>query len=254
MFLYWACDLIDFNSIKTKNRGYAYILLCVDAFSKMTFVEPMKSKNAQDVEKAFAAIFKRSKQKPEKLYADKERAFISSTVQEFFDKNGVKLYHPISWLHASLAERYIRTFKSILARVLTFQGNKKWFGLEQDIANQMNNSFNRSIKMKPVEVSKKNESQVWDNLYSKYITAKPGKPKFKVGDLVRISARTLKDIFKKGYDVSWSTEIFKISEVRGLDLVPYYLLTDMNGEKIEGTYTDFDLQQVTSAEPKDGKL
>ena len=59
-----------------------------------------------------------------------------------------------------------------------------------DIVNEYNNTYHRTIKMKPVDVK--------DNIYinfKKEVNQKD--PKFKVGDNVRISK--YKNIFAKGY-------------------------------------------------------
>lgn len=235
--LMWGVDLIVCEQFKRQNGGYAYIMLAVDCFNKMVFVQKLKSKNSAHVEKALELMFKQSKRKPEKIFSDKEAAFMSKRLKEFFIKNNVQIYNSVSWLHSSIGERYLGTYRRILARIFTHNGNNKWLGLEQDVANQMNNSYNSAIRMRPADVNKKNESIVWDHLYSKYITQKPIKARFKVGDSVRISTRTLKDVFKKSYDVSWSLEVFRV-------VVPYYSLEDSNGEDIEGKYYNEDLQLV----------
>ena len=62
--------------------------------------------------------------------------------------------------------------------------------------------------MSPVEASKK---IVYYNLYSN-LKATKTKPKFKVGDTVRISKYKRKT-FDKGYALNWTEEIFNILEV-----------------------------------------
>ena len=95
-----------------------------------------------------------------------------------------------------------------------------------DIVKKYNNTYHTSIKMKPVDVK--------DNTYidfKKEINDK--KPKFKVGDYVRISK--YKNIFAKGYIPNWSEEIFIIKKIR--NTVPWtYVINDFNGEDIIGTY------------------
>ena len=68
-----------------------------------------------------------------------------------------------------------------------------------DIVNKYNNTYHSTIKMKPVDVK--------SNTYidsSKEINDKD--PKFKIGDIVRISK--YKNIFAKGYTPNWSEEVF----------------------------------------------
>ena len=59
------------------------------------------------------------------------------------------------------------------------------------------------------------------------------KPKFKVGDRVRISK--YKNIFAKGYTQNWSEEVFIVSKIKST--VPLtYVISDLNGKKIAGSF------------------
>ena len=74
-----------------------------------------------------------------------------------------------------------------------------------DIVNKCNNTYHRTIKMKPVDVK--------PSMYIDFNKEnnKEG-PKFKVGDHVRISK--YKNIFPKGYVPNWSEEVFLIIKVK----------------------------------------
>ena len=66
-------------------------------------------------------------------------------------------------------------------------------------------------------------------------------PKFKVGNHVRISK--YKNIFAKGYTPNWSEEVFLIKEVK--NRVPWtYVIIDLNGEEIIGTFYEQKLQKT----------
>ena len=88
--------------------------------------------------------------------------------------------------------------------------------------------------MKPIEVK--------DNTYidsSKEVNDKD--PKFKIGDHVRISK--YKNIFAKGYTPNWSEEVFMIKEVK--NTVPWtYVINDLNGAEIIGTFYEKELQKT----------
>ena len=59
------------------------------------------------------------------------------------------------------------------------------------------------------------------------------KPKFNVGDHVRIS--NYKNNFAKGYSQNWSEEIFVVSKIK--DTVPWtYVISDLNGEKLREVF------------------
>ena len=75
------------------------------------------------------------------------------------------------------------------------------------------------------------------------ILMKKKNPKFKVGDHVRISK--YKNIFAKGYTQNWSEEVFVVSKTK--DTVPWtYVISDLNGEKITGSFYEKELQKNKS--------
>ena len=92
--------------------------------------------------------------------------------------------------------------------------------------------------MKPIDVK--------DNTYidsKKEVNDKD--PKFKVGDHVRISK--YKNIFAKGYTPNWSEEVFIISKIK--NKVPWtYVINDLNGEEITGTFYAKELQKTNQKE------
>ena len=99
-----------------------------------------------------------------------------------------------------------------------------------------------SIKMTPVKASlKMNEKAVWMNLYGDEIS-EPIKPMFSVGDKVRITKK--KNIFEKGYTPRWSEELFTITQVQYTD-PPTYKISDYNGEEIQGSFYEQELQKST---------
>ena len=70
-------------------------------------------------------------------------------------------------------------------------------------------------------------------------------PKFKVGDRVRISK--YKNIFPKGCTPNWSEEVFVIKKVK--NTVPWtYVINDLNGEEIMGTFYEKELQKPNQEE------
>ena len=69
--------------------------------------------------------------------------------------------------------------------------------------------------------------------------------KFKVGDIVRISK--YKNIFAKGYVPNWSEEIFVIKNVK--NTVPWtYVISDLKGKDIVGTFYEKELQNTNQKE------
>ena len=68
------------------------------------------------------------------------------------------------------------------------------------------------------------------------------KPKFKVGDKVRITRK--KGIFEKGYTTRWTEEVFTVSKIQHTDPITYKIV-DENNEEIQGTFYEQELQKTT---------
>ena len=91
------------------------------------------------------------------------------------------------------------------------------------------------------EVSRKeNENKVWRNLYPEFCV-KTFTPKFSIGDHVRITKK--KTIFDKGYTQRWTEEIFTISKIE-LTISVIYKITHYNGEEIQGSFHERELQNT----------
>ena len=103
-----------------------------------------------------------------------------------------------------VAERFIRTLKTKIYKYMTSISKNAYID-KLDIVNEYNNTYHRTIKVKPVDVKK--------NIY--YIDFKKevtdADPKFEVSDHVRISK--YKNIFARGYTPNWYEEVFVIKKV-----------------------------------------
>ena len=72
-------------------------------------------------------------------------------------------------------------------------------------------------------------------------------PKFKVGDHVRISK--YKNVFAKGYIPNSSEEVFVINRIK--NTVPLtYVINDLNGKEITGSFYEKELQRTSQKEFK----
>ena len=145
------------------------------------------------------------------------------------------------------AERFVRTLKNKIYKYMSSISIKLvyWLYIDKldDIVDEYNNTYHRTIKMKPVDVK--------DNTYIDSVELHSEKevndkdPKFKVGDPVRISK--YRNIFAKGYTPNWSEEIFAISKIK--NAVPWtYTINDLNGEGIIGTFYEKELQKTNPKE------
>ena len=93
--------------------------------------------------------------------------------------------------------------------------------------------------MTPKEASRKeNENKVWWTLYPEF-GGKTLAPKLSTGEHVRITNK--KKTFDKGYSQRWTEDVFTISKIQ-FTIPVTYKITDYNGEEIEGSFCEQELQ------------
>ena len=127
-----------------------------------------------------------------------------------------------------VAERFIRTF------IMTSVSKNVYIDKLDAIVGDYNNMYHRIIKIKLVDVK--------DNTYIDFKKEVDDRdPKFKVGDHVRISK--YKNIFAKGYMPNWSEEVFVAKKIKNTALWTY-VVNDLNGEEIIGTFYEKELQKT----------
>ena len=203
----WAADLVEMQKFSKWNKGIKYLLMVIDVFSKYGWIKPYKK--TESVSKAFHEIFEKSKRKPSMLWTDKGSEFISKHFKEFLKKEKIKLYHTENEEKSSVNERWNRTMKNKMCKMFTANNNTVYWDKIDKLVDNYNNTKHSSVKMTPNEASKKeNEEKVFVNLCGEWIYWKPKKPKFAIGDKVRIS-KYKRRVFDKGYTPNWTEEVFR---------------------------------------------
>ena len=234
-----STDLVDMGQYSKFNRGYEYIFTNIDVFSKYAYAFPLKSKKIGDIKPCFEKIFK--KNKPNYIWSDKEPAFFSKEMRQFFKNNDVKIYHTNSHLKAVVIERFNRSLRELMMKEFVKNNNTVWYNILSKLIKIYNNRFHSTLKMKPIQVNKNNEKYIKENIYTYNKTSKV--PKFKRGDLVRISLKR-RDVFDKpSSNIKWSEELFKIYSINRSNVITYEI-KDLNGKIIEGIFYEKELQKT----------
>ena len=219
----WSLDILDLKDYGPENnRGYRYVLVIIDNFSKFGWTVPIKNKNAQTIKDSFENILINSKRSPNLIETDRGKEFYNNIFQDFLNKNDIKLYSRNTSLGAVFAERFNPTIRDILKKIVFEQGDAKWIDILPTITKQYNNRKHSSTKLTPIQASlKKNEGFVYKILLDKRNKIKP---KFQINDLVRTA--DLKKTFSKGDTTNWSYKLYKITEIIN-DTIPSYRLDNL---------------------------
>ena len=214
----WSIDLADFSDYKiSNNKGFRYIFIIIDNFSKYLWAIPLKNKYSQTITNEFSNILTTSKRKPLKIESDRGTVFYNSIFQNFLKSKKVHHYSRYTDKGPSVAERVIRTVRNLLKKSIFLAGNADWLSELPSVIKKYNNTIHHSTKMKPIDASKKsNEKIVYSNLQDK---TKILKPKYKLGQLIRTA--DIKRVFSKGDSTNWSYKLYTITEIIH-DTIPSY--------------------------------
>lgn len=235
----YQCDLVEMIPYAQFNNNYKYILFTIDCFTKMAYGEPLKTKQGSEVAAAMNKILQRAGI-PRLMQSDFGGEFYSPDFKKLMQMHNIKHYSTYSVIKGNFIERLNKTLKGKIYKEFSFNGNYKWVSILQNILNDYNNSKHRTIAMKPSDVNPNNEKILLRTVYS-YRYKQKYKIKFNEGDFVRISK--YRHIFAKGYHPQWTTEVFVVRKVQQTKPVTY-LLSDMSGDPIEGSFYPQELQKT----------
>ena len=153
--------------------------MCViDIFSKYAWVVTLKYKKGITIVHAFQKILDDSTRKPNKIWVNQGSEFYNSSFKKWLKDNSIEMYSTHNEGKSVVSERFIRSLKTKIYKYMT--SKNVYIDKLDDIVNECNNTYHRTVKIKPIEVK--------DNTYIDSIKDAYDKdPKFKIGDHVRIS-------------------------------------------------------------------
>lgn len=251
----FQCDLVDVRSLAPYNNNVNYLFTCIDTFTRYAFVRLLRSKHGPVVLEAFKSILEEAVEPPQMLVLDRGTEFYNVHFQDFCRDNKVFLYSPDTSIHGAYIERFNRTLQSIIYKYMTENETNRYieytdeqgrsYPLMPRFVSTYNNRRHRMIGTTPynAENNPNIHLAIRTRLSRYYETIKEKKPKFIVGDLVRIIK--LKGKFDRGYNERAAREIFKIHEVRTNLKKPLYVLSNFRGDEIiKGRFYQHELTKV----------
>ena len=214
----WSIDLADMVDYKvSNNKGFRYIFIIIDNYSKYLWAIPLKNKHSQTITNEFSNIIATSKRKPLKIESDRGKEWYNSIFQDFLKSKNIHHYSRFTDKGPSIAERVIRTLRSLLKKPVFEKRKADWLSELSYVIKQYNNTIHHSIKMTPNQASQKsNEKTVYSNLQDK---REKQTPKYKLGQVVRTA--DIKKVFSKGDSTNYSYKLYTITEVIH-DTIPSY--------------------------------
>ena len=82
----WAADLVDMQYYSRTNKGFKYILMIIDVFSKYGWAIPLKNKTSAEVVRAFTELWNSGQNPPKYLGPIKEKNLIIESFANFLKR------------------------------------------------------------------------------------------------------------------------------------------------------------------------
>ena len=137
----WQADLVDIAKLASYNKGYKYLLTCIDVLSRYAWVVPLKDKTGKSLKDAFHGLFETGR-RPIRLQTDRGTEFTNRVFQKFLKENDVHFFTTYNdETKASIVERFNRTLKTKMWKYFTYRETLAYLDVLPDLVE----SYNRTV-------------------------------------------------------------------------------------------------------------
>ena len=120
---------------------------------------------------------------PNVVQFDEGKESYNVGVRELLKSHNVNYFSTKSEKKASIVERFNRTLKTAMWEYFYSKGTYDWISVLDELFGNYNNTKHTTIHMKPKDVNRKNQNEVWITLFGSGFGKLP-LPIFRVGDTV----------------------------------------------------------------------
>ena len=236
-------DLVDFQKLSGKNKGYRYFLSYVDLLSKYAALRPIKNKTQINVTNSLLDILQEMPEdwRPRVIQADNGSEF-SSGMERALAEKGIKLIHSQAYNPRSQGsiERLNKTVKQAIFQLMSRHNTHNWVQFLEHLQKNINTSKHESTGYTPLELMEKPLSkELIEEIHARMARRRPKHQEamhheFKIGDIVRVALVTessiRKQTFRKKIMNNWSSNVYKIysiSQPTTASTQPQYLLINL---------------------------
>jgi transposase InsO family protein len=246
-------DLIDIREFAPLNDGVQYLLLLIDVFTKKMWVAPMRNKSGLESAYVFRVWLQSLNRTPEILRTDNGKEFSARAVQRVLQEYRVEWQIARGTSKAAVAERANKTLQILIYKYMTHNETFEYLPKLKNLVTTYNERPHHTLELKfsPNEADKvENQPDVhaihirrWEKLKKKN---RRKKPRFKIGDVVRIKIEPKKlDRNRRAYVKQFKGEHFIVQRVNNrMAVTMYYIRSLDDNEVIEGGFYGEELQRI----------
>ena len=228
-------------------KNNPYLLVLIDGFSRFLSILPLQSLKSVHVKPVLDSFFSDNIYRYEKMLSDEGVEFLNKNMEELYKKHKIVRYSTYNrTIKASIAERVILTIKNKIKRYVTLKNTEYFMDVLQTFVNSYNNSDHRGLGYrKPLNVHLMVNPQkilkLSQRLYKEHVKKlKSLGGELSVNQVVRIQA--LRHTFARSIHVKNTYELFKVIQVNKEYKPITYVLSELDGDPIQGT---FYIQELT---------
>ena len=130
-------DLTEISQISEYNKGYNYILVAIDCFSRKVWARLLMTKTADEVLSNFQSILNETGS-VESIGSDRGKEFVNKKMKKFLFDSNIELKNPYTYTHAPFVERVQSTLQNLIYKHITRTINLKFYDKLQDIIKTYN--------------------------------------------------------------------------------------------------------------------
>ena len=249
-------DLCDKSNLSEWNDGVKFILCIMDTFSRFLWVRSLKNKSASTVNSAMREIFAEIQALGAVPGVPVFRRFLTDAGTEFLSASARQVYrefhieHQTANVHASHVERKQRDLQHRIGQYLTENETRRYIHVLPGIVEGLNSAMHRIIHMTPRQAERDENHDSVRFAMSEYFEksrSKSKRPGLAVGEWVRI---VIRELFRKSYDQTYTTEFYKVKKVLTHMPRPMYILEDPEGNEQKGFFYEEELSPYRSEDFK----
>lgn len=208
-------DLIDMSNFVKRNKGYSWIFVIIDIFTRKIIAYPIKKKDVENIEDVLMKYF--DDHHPQAIISDNESGWKSKIIQKLLTENEVThdMVEPGDHKALGVIDRAVQTIKNAIYKYMKDENTSSYIDKLPSIIESYNNTPHSGIlDITPNEATKKKNVERLQALnHQKNLINIKNRGSFKVGDVVRI--RTKRTTFKRSYDENFSDETYRIEDIDG---------------------------------------
>ncbi len=179
--------------------------------------------------------------------SDAGTEYTNLAFQQLLENHGISHHIASPPLKAQHAEVYVKLVKAKIWKYRMEYRTKKYMDQLENMVESLNNRYLKAIGCAPNEVTPENEVQIFHRRYDHIFHHNMEPQKFSIGTYCRIKINKT-EAFSKGYTPNFSDEIYQIIGTKKVLPVIRYVLADLDGNRISGSFYAESLYPVYNVE------